>query len=160
MRNLARFLRKMDKWDEAEGIQQDALLRCTKALGLDHDLTLSIMYDLGKTLFYFHKDDEARDLLRQALQLRIKVSGPEDRKTLSVKNFLDRWLEEPSSCSSSAPLGSGCAPEIEAEEATGNTGDEEAVEAGPPNDSGEQDRSEDVPLDLTNFEITEEGSLK
>ena len=34
------------------------------------------------------------------------------------------------------------------------------MEAGPPEDSREQDRSEDVPLDLTNLEITEEDSGK
>jgi hypothetical protein len=112
---------------------------------------------LGKILSSVDKDDEATDLLRRALRLRIKVSGLEDRKTLSVKSFLERWLEEPSSCSTSAASDSGWAVEDEPEEATGNTGEEGVVEA---KDSGEQGRSEDVPLDLTNLEITEENSRK
>jgi hypothetical protein len=73
---------------------------------------------------------------------------------------LGKVLEKSSRRSSSAPSDSSWALEDEPEEGTGNAGEEEAVEAGPPKDSGEQDRSEDAPLDLTNLEITEEYSGK
>jgi hypothetical protein len=92
--------------------------------------------------------------------LRIRVFGPEDKRTLSVKKLLGKVLEISSRGSSSAPSDSGWAPEDEPEEATENAGEEGAVEAGPSKDSGAQDRSEDVLLVLANLEITEENSGK
>jgi tetratricopeptide (TPR) repeat protein len=160
MRDLAFGLTIMGRYDEAEGIQQDALVRCTKALGPEHELTLLFMYDLGNTLFYVDKEDEAKDLLCQALQLHVKVFGPEYKRTLSIKKLLEEGLEESSRGSGSAPSDLGWVPGGEPEEAAGNTREEGAMEAGPPKDSGKQDRSEDAPLDLSNLEITEEDSGK
>jgi hypothetical protein len=114
------------------------------------------MSALGETLFFCDKDEEAKDLLRQALQLHIKVFGPEDKKTFSVKSFLKRWFFAPSPRSSLVASDSGWALEDEPEEVTENRGEEGAGEAGPPKARGEQDRNEDVSLDLTNLEITEE----
>jgi len=87
-------LRIMGRYDEAEDIQQDALVRCTKTLGAEHTLTLETMYALGKTLFYRDKADEAKALLRRALQLHIKVFGPEHRYTLLVNKLLREGPEK------------------------------------------------------------------
>jgi hypothetical protein len=81
------------------------------------------MYQFGKPLFDLSKADEAKDLLRQALQLHVKVLGLEDRNTLSVKKL----LEEHPGKSSREPLSAALKPE----EAIGNLG-EEAVEVRPP----------------------------
>ncbi|CAI6337850.1 unnamed protein product [Periconia digitata] len=88
MGDLGELYSHTNRFEEAENILQEALLRSEKAFGSQDPTTLRILFYLGILYAEIWKMDDAVEMLNKALSGRIRVYGPENVFTLVVLNRL------------------------------------------------------------------------
>lgn len=88
--SLYRNLIQLYRYDEAKKLIGDELLRCDRALGQEHELTIRAMDCMHQIYVKKGQVEDACSMLRSALSLSKKVFGPDDKVTKGQQQDLDR----------------------------------------------------------------------
>ena len=89
MARLARALRELGRYDEAEALERPVLEICHEELGEHHPRTLAAMQSLATTLSKQRRFDEAEAVQRMVLEARRELLGDRHRHTReSTKKLL------------------------------------------------------------------------
>jgi hypothetical protein len=88
LRRLGRFLHVEHRYSEAAEIERRAVSEAISTLGQQARDTLTAQSDLGISLAHSGQSQEARDLLRQCVEMFEQCFGPDDIDTLTVKHNL------------------------------------------------------------------------
>jgi len=102
--NLARFLYRQRKLDEAESLYGKALELKRRILGNTHPDTLSNINNLGLLLKHQGKLDEAEPLVREALEGLRRTHGDNDRNTLASLANLASLIQAQGKLDEAEPL--------------------------------------------------------
>ena len=98
------LLAKPDKLERGESLFQRMLEICRRTRGDEDDLTLRAMNGLGAIYGRRGKDDDHLKLNERILEVRLKTSGPSDRKTLIAKHNLALTLMDVGKLREAEPL--------------------------------------------------------
>ena len=85
---FARFYYHLGRYDEAEKLQERALIANEKKLGAEHSHTLRAMLDLATVYRHNNRLDKAEKLCERVLTRREKILGAEHSDTLSTIHHL------------------------------------------------------------------------
>jgi serine/threonine protein kinase len=85
---LGTTYRRLGEYEKAESIKTECLEFCRDALGPDHNLTITVMIDLGILLSYDERFQEAETLFRDALNLGLKNFEEDNELVIYAKEQL------------------------------------------------------------------------
>lgn len=94
LRQLGNFLRRCERYPEAEKLLRQCLDLLERIYGTEHFETLATMATLGNLLSSVRNYSEAEKLLRQCLDLSKKIRGNEDISTLAIMENLGSTLAD------------------------------------------------------------------
>ncbi len=92
LNQLGTTYRRLGEYEKAESVMTECLDFCKETLGPDHNMTITVMIDLGILLSYDERFQEAETLFRDALDLGLKNLKHDNELVIYAKEQLAEIL--------------------------------------------------------------------